>query len=354
MTRSRYLALAGAAVLLAGGVALAHVTTGRHLRPQSRRGLAAAGDLAPQINTAPPPGPAPAGMTWVPGGTFWMGCADCGMQDAEPLHLVRVDGFWMDQAPVTNAEFERFVRETNYLTIAERPLDPRQFPGVPADKLVPGSAVFVPPAQVASLDNPMQWWRYVNGASWRRPEGGEVLEGRANHPVVHVAWDDAVAYLKWAGKALPTEAQFEFAARGGLDRNRFAWGNDLHPQGPRAGEHLAGTLSGANTGTDGFRRHFPGERVPRQWLRPLRHGRERLAMVRRLVSAGLLQHAAADSRRTRKAPPTASIPPNLACPSASSAAGRSSAPRNTARATWSAAAARARWTAAARTSASAE
>ena len=125
---------------------------------------------SPHINPLPPR-PRPAGMAWIPGGTFWMGCPDCGMPDAEPLHLVRVDGFWMDETPVTNAQFARFVRETRYVTVAERPLDPKQFPGVPASKLVPGSAVFVPPQRVASLDNPMQWWQYVGGASWRHPEG---------------------------------------------------------------------------------------------------------------------------------------------------------------------------------------
>src|SRR5215207_3483626 len=141
---------------------------------------------APRIDTTPPPGPAPAGMVWVPGGTFWMGCDDCGMPDARPVHLVRVTGFWMDETPVTNQEFERFVRETGYVTIAERPLDPKQFPGVPASKLVPGSAVFVPPASVRSLDNPMQWWQYVGAASWRHPEGqGSSIKGREQHPVVH-------------------------------------------------------------------------------------------------------------------------------------------------------------------------
>ncbi len=114
----------------------------------------ASDNRAPHIDTTPPPGPAPSGMVWVPGGTFWMGCDDCGMPDARPVHLVRVAGFWMDEAPVTNQAFERFVRETGYVTIAERPLDPEQFPGVPASKLIPGSAVFVPPASVRSLDNP--------------------------------------------------------------------------------------------------------------------------------------------------------------------------------------------------------
>ena len=222
-----------------------------------------AADASPRINPPTPPGPAPAGMVWVPGGTFWMGCVDCGMPDAQPVHLVRVDGFWMDTSPVTNADFERFVRETRYVTVAERPLDPAQFPGVPAAKLVPGSAVFVAPPQVASLDNPMQWWRYVEGANWRRPEGpGSSLTARQDHPVVHVAWEDAVAYLKWAGKTLPTEAQFEFAARGGLDRQRFAWGNELRPKGQPAANVWQGRFPVANAATDGFRGTSPVTAFP--------------------------------------------------------------------------------------------
>ena len=224
---------------------------------------ASADAAAVRINTTPPPGAAPDGMLWVPGGTFWMGCADCGMPDALPLHLVTVDGFWMDKTPVTNAEFERFVRATNYVTIAERDLDPKDFPGVPKSDLVPGSAVFVPPAQVSSLNNPMQWWKYVGGASWQRPEGkGSTNKGRENHPVVHVAWDDAVAYMKWAGKQLPTEAQFEFAARGGLDRNMFAWGNDLHPQGRQVANIWQGSFPVADSAADGYRGTSPVTAFP--------------------------------------------------------------------------------------------
>src|SRR5687767_1917867 len=126
---------------------------------------------AVRVNTTPAPAPAPEGMVWIPGGTFWMGCENCGMPDALPAHLVSVNGFWMDRAPVTNAEFERFVKATNYVTVAERPLDPAQFPGVPRDKLVPGSAVFAPTSTPVPLDNPLQWWRYTPGANWRRPEG---------------------------------------------------------------------------------------------------------------------------------------------------------------------------------------
>jgi formylglycine-generating enzyme required for sulfatase activity len=152
-------------------------------------------DSSVRTNPATPPGPAPAGMVWVPGGTFYMGCENCGMPDALPSHLVTVAGFWMDATPVTNAEFERFVAATKYVTVAERPLRPADFPGVPADKLVPGSAVFRPTATPVALDNPLQWWVYTPGASWRHPEGPATsIKGRADHPVVHIAYEDAMAY----------------------------------------------------------------------------------------------------------------------------------------------------------------
>ena len=267
--RIRYIVGAVAIVLVVTGVATWRAATPGSPRHPENHDAAGSKAVRPaegataRIDDTPAPGPAPAGMKWVPGGTFWMGCVDCGMPDAEPVHLVRVDGFWMDEAPVTNAQFARFVRESGYATIAERDLDPKQFPGVPVSALVPGSAVFIPPAQVRSLDNPMQWWRYVGGASWQHPEGkGSTLAGRDNHPVVHVAWDDAVAYLKWAGKQLPTEAQFEFAARGGLDRSRYAWGNELRPQGRQAANIWQGSFPTMNTAADGYRGTSPVDAFP--------------------------------------------------------------------------------------------
>jgi formylglycine-generating enzyme len=214
---------------------------------------AAAADARVRIDTAPAPGPAPEGMVWVPGGTYWMGCDDCGMSDTAPVHLVTVDGFWMDRTPVTNAQFAAFVKATGYVTVAEKAPDPKDFPGAPREALVAGSAVFVAPASVSSLDNPMQWWRYVPGADWRRPEGkGSTIEGREHHPVVHVAWDDAVEYLKWAKKELPTEAQYEFAARGGLDRKRYAWGDELRPAGRTPANIWQGRFPVADTREDGY------------------------------------------------------------------------------------------------------
>jgi len=206
-----------------------------------------------RINTDPAPGAAPKGMVWVPGGTFWMGCESCGMPDALPAHLVAVDGFWMDHTPVTNAQFQRFVTATGYISVAERSLDPRKFPGVPKEMLVPGSAVFTPTSQPVPLDNPLQWWRYTPGASWKHPEGaGSHLRNRADHPVVHVAFEDVSAYARWAGKRLPTEAEFEFAARGGLDRHLYPWGNELTPGNKPAANIWQGTFPARDRGEDGY------------------------------------------------------------------------------------------------------
>lgn len=213
---------------------------------------------AAHVNAAVAPGAAPAGMVWVPGGTFWMGCENCGMPDALPAHLVAVDGFWMDRTPVTNAEFERFVSATGYITVAERPLDPRDYPGVPRDELVAGSAVFSPTQAPVPLDNPLQWWRYTPGANWKRPDGRRSdLRGRSDHPVVHVAFDDVVAYAKWANKRVPTEAEFEFAARGGLDRNRYPWGNELTPDGKAVANTWQGRFPTRDRGEDGYRGTSP-------------------------------------------------------------------------------------------------
>jgi formylglycine-generating enzyme required for sulfatase activity len=218
---------------------------------------------AVQINDATPPGPVPEGMVWVPGGTFWMGCENCGMPDALPLHLVRVDGFWMDRAPVANAEFERFVRATGYVTVAERPLDPRDYPGVPTELLKPGSAVFRPTSAPVPLDNPLQWWQYTPGANWKHPAGpSSSLAGRADHPVVHVAYEDVTAYAAWVGKRVPAEAEFEFAARGGLDRQRYAWGNELTPDRTPMANIWQGTFPAGDAGEDGYRGTSPVTAFP--------------------------------------------------------------------------------------------
>ncbi|HXY35027.1 MAG TPA: SUMF1/EgtB/PvdO family nonheme iron enzyme, partial [Planctomycetaceae bacterium] len=176
----------------------------------------------------------PTGMVWIPGGEFTMGTDDpIGWADEKPAHRVRVDGFWMDETDVTNAQFRAFVDATGYVTTAEKPVDVQEIlrqspPGTPApppEKLVPGSLVFHATAgPVKDLRDFSQWWRWTPGANWRHPEGpGSSIEGKDDYPVVHVSWDDAVAYAKWAGKRLPTEAEWEFAARGGLDNKPYVW-----------------------------------------------------------------------------------------------------------------------------------
>jgi formylglycine-generating enzyme required for sulfatase activity len=207
--------------------------------------------------------PTPKGMVWIPGGVFWMGSGNPGMKDAHPLHQVRVDGFWMDQTAVTNARYAEFVKATGYVTVAERKPDAKDFPGAPPENLVPGSVVFTPPPGPVPLDQHLRWWQYIKGANWRCPEGpGSDLKGRENHPVVHIAWDDAVAYAKWAGKRLPTEAEFEFAARGGLDRKRYAWGDELKPGGKWVANIWQGRFPYENTMEDGYRGAAPVKSFP--------------------------------------------------------------------------------------------
>ena len=164
-------------------------------------------------------------MVWVPGGKFTMGSNDPHAADAQPLHEVEVGGFWMDEHEVTNAQFQKFVEATGYKTVAERPLNPLDYPSVPPQFLVPGSAVFAPPLEEVSLENPLQWWQYVEGANWKHPEGrGSTIVGKEQDPVVQVCYEDALAYAKWAGKRLPTEAEWEFAARGGRSNSTYYWG----------------------------------------------------------------------------------------------------------------------------------
>ncbi|MGV3686424.1 MAG: formylglycine-generating enzyme family protein [Daejeonella sp.] len=205
----------------------------------------------------------PEKMVWVPGGTFDMGSADPAFPDAQPVHKVTVSGFWMDEHEVTNAEFERFVKATNYQTIAERPLDPADFPGVPLENLVPGSGVFTPTAQPVSYDNPLAWWAYVPGARWKNPKGPESsVTGRPNDPVVHVTYTDAEAYAKWAGKRLPTEAEWEYAARGGKEHLPYYWGKELKPGGKWAANIYQGNFPDANTLDDGFEGVAPVKSFP--------------------------------------------------------------------------------------------
>ncbi len=227
---------------------------------------ATAEDTAFQLttaNAAKPPGPAPAGMVWIPGGEFSMGsegkcsgksyCTMDTVADALPIHRVYVDGFWMDATDVTNAEFEKFVKATGYVTVAEIAPTKEQFPTAPPENLVAGSVVFTPTPGPVPLDNHYQWWSYVPGANWRHPEGPQSdIRGRENDPVVQVAFADADAYAKWAGKRLPTEAEWEFASRGGLSGKLYAWGDEFKPSGKFMVNCWQGEFPVKDSGEDGF------------------------------------------------------------------------------------------------------
>lgn len=170
-------------------------------------------------------------MVWIPGGSYTMGSADHYPEEG-PVRTVTVGGFWMDETAVTNREYARFVEETGYITVAERAPDPAMYPGADPAMLVPGSLTFRQPPRRVNLDDPLQWWRWTPGASWRHPGGpGSGIDGREDHPVVHVCFADAEAYANWAGKRLPTEEQWERAGRGGIEGAEFAWGDLLAPDG---------------------------------------------------------------------------------------------------------------------------
>jgi formylglycine-generating enzyme required for sulfatase activity len=260
MTRSKIIAVVLIAASAAAGIGFAlksrQLESPREPEPAMPMPAAAAADFQPTIaNPAAAPGPAPEGMVWIPGGEFSMGAADplgqdanvVGMQateDSRPIHRVAVDGFWMDRTEVTNRQFAEFVKATGYVTVAERVPTAEEFPGAPPENLVAGSVVFSPPDHAVPLDTHFRWWSYVPGANWRRPAGpGSAM--REDHPVVHVVFEDAEAYAKWAGKRLPTEAEWEFAARGGLAGALYPWGDEFLVDG----KFMANTHQG----------HFPNE-----------------------------------------------------------------------------------------------
>ena len=214
----------------------------------------------------------PPGMVWIPGGDFVMG--DDGPDarpDEGPLHPVRVGGFWMDATEVTNAEFAAFVNATGYVTTAEQVPDiegimkqlPPGTPPPPKELLVAGSLVFNPPNHAVPLNNAAQWWLWTTGADWRHPEGPKSnIKNRDHHPVVHVSWFDAQAYAKWAGKRLPTEAEWEFAARGGLHRQPYTWGGESPAKGKNKANIWQGSFPDNNTTRDGFARTAPVKSFP--------------------------------------------------------------------------------------------
>lgn len=195
-------------------------------------------------------------MVHIKAGKFEMGSEE--FSDAQPVHLVSLKEFWMDEHEVTNRQFARFVEATGYQTVAERSLNPKDFPGVPRDLLVPGSAVFTPPSEDAGLQDHLQWWTYVPGASWRHPEGpSSSIKGKEDEPVVQVCYEDAVAFANWAGKRLPTEAEWEYAARGGQASNKYYWGNELKPGGKWPANVFQGDFPVYNSGEDGFKGQAP-------------------------------------------------------------------------------------------------
>lgn len=211
-------------------------------------------------------------MAWIPGGTFSMGgvnptgMTDGGMEtmdDARPVHRVFVDGFYMDKTEVTNAQFAKFVKATGYITVAEQKPTAAEFPGVPPEDLVAGSVVFTPPNQKVPLNDISQWWSYQKGADWKHPLGpGSNLKGKEDYPVVQVAWEDAAAYAKWSGKRLPTEAEWEFAARGGKAGELYPWGNQLQQSGRWMANTFQGSFPDHDNADDGEKGLGPVKKYP--------------------------------------------------------------------------------------------
>jgi formylglycine-generating enzyme len=219
--------------------------------------------IRPKAATKAVPGEPPAeNMQWVPGGTFMMGSNNHYPEEA-PVHIASVGGFWVDKYLVTNAQFRRFVEETGYVTFAERPPRAEDYPGAQPEMLKPGSVVFVKPSGPVDLRDYFQWWTWIAGADWRHPYGPQSSNADLDeYPVVHVAYEDIEAYARWAGKAIPSEAEWEFAARGGLEGKEYAWGSEFAPDGKQMANTWQGTFPHENLLTDGYEGSSPIGRFP--------------------------------------------------------------------------------------------
>ena len=201
-------------------------------------------------------------MVWIPGGSYMRG-SESGQGDEKPVREISISGFWLDVTEVTNDQFSEFVEETGYVTVAERRPDPSQFPGVDPSLLKAGGIVFKPPGEPVSLRNHYAWWTYVAGANWRHPTGpGSDIQGKGHYPVVQMAWEDAVAYAQWAGKRLPSEAEWEYAARGGIEGNEFIWGNEVTPDDQWHANVWQGDFPNQNTVADGHYLMAPVRQYP--------------------------------------------------------------------------------------------
>lgn len=231
--------------------------------------------LAPEEVLIHAPGEAPPGMKWIPGGTFQMGDSTSPHSDERPVHEVTVDGFWMDETEVTNEQFRRFVQATNYQTVAERKplreeIEAQVPPGtpIPEESLVPGSICFNPQMDMRTIRKdfpnwPLQVWKYEPGANWLHPTGADsTIDDKLDHPVIHVSWEDAEAYCRWAQRRLPTEAEWEYAARGGLAGMTFPWGNERNPAGTWKHNTWQGTFPETNKLNDGFEGTSPVKSFP--------------------------------------------------------------------------------------------